>query len=86
MTQSKEKRALWIIPHMYPMAIIIRKMGLFPPTSLVFIDLCIDIGQLIPKQTNMVISKALIVRYRLEKPFSRDPSYTRDEEYPRPIQ
>jgi hypothetical protein len=55
-----EYSTLWTIPAKYPTMITAMKSGLFPATHFVLIDLAIDIGQLMPKQVSMMISKTLI--------------------------
>jgi hypothetical protein len=38
-TQSKENKILWMVPDIYPIAIIIKKNRLLPPVVLLLIDL-----------------------------------------------
>jgi len=47
------------------------KRGLLPATTFVRIDLAIEIGQLIPKQTSIITSKILILLNMLEHEYNQ---------------
>jgi hypothetical protein len=52
---------LWVIPLTYPEKIIAMNRGLLPFTTLVRKALIMDTGQPIPKQSNIIASKTLII-------------------------